>query len=105
MDQIESLLGISGDEDVPAIEPIAAAGDFHFANKRKRIDLSQRRNSHEHAVDAHDEAVLSDVARVSLLEEEGMSVSAIATELGLTTALVLTDLGVAAQICHPSASK
>jgi len=49
-------------------------------------------------VEPDDEVVLSDIANVSLLADEGMSASAIATGLGLTAAEVLTDLKIAAEI-------
>lgn len=48
--------------------------------------------------------ILSAVAHVSLLEEEGLSVAAIAADLGLTTETVLTDIGIADKIAHPPAS-
>ena len=52
----------------------------------------------------NDGVVLSETAQVSLLEEEGMTVSEIATELNLTTAVVSSDLGIAAAITHPQVS-
>jgi len=53
---------------------------------------------------ANDGAVLSETAQVSLLEQGGMTVSEIAAELDLTTAVVSSDLGIAAAIIHPQAS-
>jgi hypothetical protein len=49
-----------------------------------------------------DDVVLSAVAHVSLLEDEGLSVAVIATELGLTPEEVLADVGIAADITHPN---
>jgi hypothetical protein len=91
MDHIEPSQGISTDEGISTIESISAAGDFRFANKRGRSDSAQRKRTGQlvdHPVKADDEVALSDVAHVSLLEEEGTSVSAVAADLGLTTAAV-----------------
>ena len=52
----------------------------------------------------NDGVTLSETAQVSLMEQEGMSVSEIATELDLTTAVVSSDLGIAAAITHLQAS-
>jgi len=102
MDEIETVNGPSADEHTPAIEAITPVGDFHSARKRARSDLAQStRNTQKDVLIADDEVVLSDIAHVTLLEEEGKSVSAIATDLGLTPAAVLTDLGIAAEIRHP----
>jgi hypothetical protein len=104
MGEIEPFHRISGDENTPAIDALTAAGDFHSANKRRRTDLApRRRTGEEPSVDA-DEVVLSDVANVSLLEEEGMSVSAIAADLGLTPEMVLADISIASKICRPTGS-
>ena len=46
----------------------------------------------------NDGVVLSETAQASLLEQEGMSVSEIAAELGLTAVEVQNDLGIAATI-------
>ena len=46
--------------------------------------------------------VLSDVAQVSLLEDEGLNVAVIAAELGLTAEEVLTHAGIAVEISHSS---
>ena len=103
MDEIEPILGISNDEDVSSVAPITAAGDFRSANRRGRADLSHgKRNGQKYTGKADDdEVVLSAVAHVSFLEEEGMSVNAIAADLGLTAEEVLTDMGIAAEISHP----
>jgi hypothetical protein len=102
VDEIEPLLR-TNDEYTPTIGAIAGAGDFRSASRRGRADLSRgQRNVQKYTGKAdHDEVVLSDVAHVSLLEKEGMSVNAIAADLGLTAAAVWTDLVIAAQICHP----
>ena|ERR1700722_20090583 len=105
MDEIEPLQRISGDEPAPTIGAITAAGDFHSANKRGRADLDPGKgNTQKRALTTDDVVVLSAVAQAILLEEEGMSISAIAAGLGLSTEAVLTDLGIAAQICHPPGS-
>ena len=107
MDEIEPLQRISGDEPAPTIGAITAAGDFHSANKRGRADLDQRKRNGQKTTftpTPDDVVVLSAVAQAILLEEEGMSISAIAAGLGLSTEAVLTDLGIAAQICHPPGS-
>jgi hypothetical protein len=105
VNDIEPLFGVSADEHTPTIERLGAAGDFRFASKRGRSDLSQgRQNQPRYALKPDDKVALSAIAHVSLLEEEGMSVSAIAADLGLTPEEVLTDAGIAAEICHPSRS-
>jgi hypothetical protein len=72
MDHLEPLHGIPNDEDVSAVSPIAATGDFRFANRRRRNDSAQeRRNGHELTAKPDDEVILSDVAHVSLLEQGG----------------------------------
>ena len=58
----------------------------------------------ENAGTGKDGVVLSETAQVSLLEQEGMTVSEIAAELDLTTAVVSSDLGIAATIIHPQGS-
>ena len=101
MDEIEPLRGISTDEQTPTLEPITAIKDFRSAYKRGRPDLSPGNpNGNRHTTRVDDEAILSDVACVSLLDEEGMSINAIAADLKLTTEEVLTDLAIAAEIRH-----
>jgi len=104
MDQLEPLHGISNDESPPAIGSITAAGDFHSAPRPGRFDCERpvKHPGQDHLAETHDEVVLSPVANVSLLAEEGMSAGAIAAGLGLTPAEVITDLSIAAAICHPS---
>jgi len=82
---------------------VAAAGDFHSANRIGRLDLSPSRRTRRRTVAkaSDDSVLLSDVANVSLLEEEGLSVPAIAANLGLTTDAVLTDIEIADEISHP----
>jgi DNA-binding CsgD family transcriptional regulator len=103
-DEIEPLHGISTNERTPTIESITALGDFRFAQKAGRSDLSQRRRIRQKSTVPNDKVALSAVAQISLMEEEGMSVSEIAADLGISAATVLTDLGIAADICHPSKS-
>src|ERR1700733_14008523 len=99
MDEIEPLQRISGDEPAPTIGAITAAGDFHSANKRGRADFDPgKRNGQKSTLTPEYEVVFSAGAQAILLEEEGMSISAIAAGLGLSTEAVLTDLGIAAQI-------
>ena len=102
MDQLEPLHGISSDEPPPTVGSIAAVGDFHSAPRRGKFDWQRQAtpNGHDQLAEAHDEVVLSDIANVSVLAEEGLSASAIAADLGLTPAEVLTDLKIAAEICH-----
>jgi hypothetical protein len=101
MVEIEPLQAISADEGASRIERITAAKDFRSALRRGRADLGQGRgDGRAHATKTDDEAVLSDVANVSLLEEEGKSVHAIAADLGLTAEAVLTDIAIAAGISH-----
>jgi hypothetical protein len=103
MDGIEPLAGVSADELTPAIERITAAGDFRFANKNRKADLRQgKRNGQELAVKLDDNVVLSAVAHVSLLEDEGLKFAVIATELGLTAEEVVADARIAAEIFRPS---
>jgi hypothetical protein len=108
VEQIEPMHGISTDETPPTIDSIAAAGDFHHAPRRGRLDLdrraSQQRHDHQAQPDA-DQVVLSDVANVSCRAQQGMSASAIAADLGLSTAEVMTDLQIATAICDPSEVK
>jgi hypothetical protein len=106
MDEIEPMRGLSADEPTPTIERIGAAGDFRFANRRGRADLGAgKQDRQRQAPKPDDEVALSAIAQVSLLEEEGLSVPAIAAELGLNTEQVLIDGGIAAEICHPSGSQ
>ena len=106
MDEIESFSEVSADEQTPAVERITAAGDFHLANKSGKSDLSQdkRNGPRQHAVEPDDNVVLSPVAQVSLLEEEGLSVAVIADELGLTAEEVSTHVGIAVEIRHSRGS-
>jgi hypothetical protein len=105
MDGIEPLAGVSADESTPTIERITAAEDFRSANKHRKMDLRQgKRPAPECAMELDDRVVLSAIAHVSLLEDEGLNVAVIATELGLTAAEVWADAGIAAEICHPSGS-
>jgi hypothetical protein len=100
VDELEALHGISDDEPPPTIGLIAAVGDFHSAPRRGRFDFEHQgmRTRHDHVAEADDEVVLSDVANVSLLAEEGLSTTAIAADLGLTPAEVVTDLKIAAEV-------
>jgi hypothetical protein len=76
MDELKPLFGISTVEQMPTIDPIATTGDYRFAQKNGRSDLVQgRRNGKKFAVKSDDDVVLSDVAQISLMGEEGMSVS------------------------------
>jgi hypothetical protein len=102
MDQLEPLHGISADEPPPTVSSIAAVGDFHSAPRRGRFDWQRQsvRNAHDQIAKTDDEVVLSDIANVSVLAEEGFSTSAIAADLGMTAAEVITDLQIAAEICH-----
>ena len=103
MDEIEQFYGVSADEHTPAIGPITAIGDFRFANKNRKANLRQgNRNGQDCVVERDDGVVLSDVAHVSLLEDEGLNVAVIATELGLTAEEVLADAGIAAEITNPN---
>ncbi len=105
MGEIEPIHWISGDESPSNVEAITASGDFRSANKPERFDMGpSRRNAQKHLLNTEDEVILSDVAEVSLREEEGMSVTAIAADLGLTAGTVLTDIVIASAICHPSES-
>ncbi len=103
MDEIEPLHGSLIDEHTPIIQSMAAAAGFRFGGRGGRSVLAQgRRNSEEYFTTPDDSVELSAVAHVSLLDGEGKSVSAIASELGLTTEDVLTDIQIAASISHPS---
>ena len=92
----------SGDEDAPTVDAIGAVSDFHSASRSGRASLGLLQKSLTRLED-DDAVVLSDVAEVSLREEEGQSVSAIAADLGLTPAMVMTDLAIASVIVHPLA--
>ena len=78
IDAIEPLSGNSGVEPTAPVPPAKGSGT--------------------------DGVVLSDVAHASLLEQEGMSVSEIAAELGLTAVEVQNDLGIAATITQAEES-
>jgi DNA-binding NarL/FixJ family response regulator len=106
MDEIEPTFGVSANEQTPAIERITAAGDFHLANKSRKSDVSQGKQNGQRqpALKPDDNVVLSSVAQVSLLEEEGLSVAVIAVELGLTAEEVSTHVGIAGEIRHSSGS-
>lgn len=105
MGDIEPLHGLSEDEKTTAAGWITPAGDFRSASKRGRGDSGEgNRNAQRASPTPDDEVVLSDVAQVNLREEEGMSVDAIAADLGLTTETVRTDIAIAAAISHPQTS-
>ena len=103
MDLLEPLTGISTDEETQAIEGVAAVGDFHFASRAGRLDAGPVR-LRRFARRPDDSVALSDIANVSLREEEGMSASAIAADLGLSAETVLMDMEIAAEIAHPAKS-
>jgi hypothetical protein len=83
IDAIEAVNGTSGIEPTLPVPHPSATGNSGTGN---------------------DGVTLSETAQVSLMQQEGMSVSEIATELDLTTAVVSSDLGIAAAITHPLGS-
>jgi hypothetical protein len=83
IEAIEAVNGNSGVEPTPPVPQPSETGN---------------------AVKMNDGVVLSETAQVTLLEQEGMTVSEIAAKLDLTTAVVSSDLGIAAAITHPQGS-
>jgi hypothetical protein len=101
MDALEPLQRVSAQEPAPNVGTITATSDFHFADRRGRSDQEQaKRREPKRPEPQDDEVVLSDVAHVSLLEEEGLSVTAIAAGLGLSPSVVLKDIAIASEIRH-----
>jgi hypothetical protein len=102
MGEIEPLFRISSEERTPTVDPAIAPTGFRFANRRGRLDSDQeRQNRQRHPESPDDEVVLSVIAQVSLLDEEGKSVADIAADLGLPSEVVVTDMRIAAEISHP----
>jgi DNA-binding NarL/FixJ family response regulator len=57
--------------------------------------FQQTETSANNAATARDAVVLSETAQVTLLNQEGLSITQIADELGVTLNVVLQDLGIA----------